>query len=83
MKKRKVVSAGAVLVTPWDIRGWRLRRGWYQSTVATRFGVSTRTVSRWESGASYPPPLVCETVAKDLGHPLPTIVMSLARAPRS
>ncbi len=80
MKQKTVPSPAAILVTPGQVKAYRLRRGWHQTTAALRWGVSERTVRRWETGESYPPPLVCEMI---LGRqPPPTLTVSLARRPR-
>ena len=35
-----------------DIRGIRKRRGWSQEQAAAAFGVSVRTLARWEAGTN-------------------------------
>lgn len=37
-----------------DIAAERMRRGWTQDDLAARVGVSTRTISNWESGRPIP-----------------------------
>lgn len=81
-RSKRVPVSGAVTLTPSQIKAWRVTSGYYQSTMALRFGVSTRTVSRWETGASYPPPPVCEAIARGLGMAVPFIRVSLAHTPR-
>lgn len=53
-----------------EIRDARRRKGWTQGDLAARLGVSMRTVSRWESGASAPRFKERERLTELLGIPM-------------
>ena len=53
-----------------EIRNARRRKGWTQTDLAVQLGVSMRTVSRWEAGASTPRFKERERLAALLGIPM-------------
>jgi len=62
-----------------EIRNARRRKGWTQTDLAVQLGVSMRTVSRWEAGASTPRFKERERLAALLGIP---VLMAASRPPR-
>lgn len=47
-----------------NIKEYRLKKGYTQEQLAYELGVSSQTVSRWETGATYPDILILPVIAE-------------------
>lgn len=56
------------------LRGELRTRGWYQSTLATKTGISIYTIRKWVGGQRTPDPENCQRIADGLGISAETVM---------